>query len=70
MDGGPLDPPGATVDELEAWGAPQNAAFVAGLDALDIPATIDTGAGTHTWPYWERALHEAMPLLLGALGPD
>ena len=22
-------------------------------------------AGTHTWPYWERELHRALPLLLG-----
>ena len=36
---------------------------------LDIPVTVSAyGPGTHTWPYWERGLHEAMPMLLEALG--
>jgi S-formylglutathione hydrolase FrmB len=33
-----------------------------------VPATFDLyGAGTHSWPYWERELHRAMPELLAAL---
>jgi S-formylglutathione hydrolase FrmB len=24
--------------------------------------------GTHAWPYWERGLQEALPILLKALG--
>jgi S-formylglutathione hydrolase FrmB len=45
-----------------------NEADVERLDELDIPVTVDVyGAGTHTWPYWERGLHEAMPLLEDAL---
>jgi S-formylglutathione hydrolase FrmB len=65
---GPLD---AEIDQemadLEAWLEPQNEAFVARLEELGIPATVVAGAGTHTWPYWERGLHEALPLLLEAI---
>ncbi len=54
--------------DTEAWLFPQNEAFVARLEELAIPATVNVGPGTHTWPYWERGLHEAMPMLLEALG--
>jgi len=27
------------------------------------------GPATHDWPYWERELHRALPLLLDALRP-
>jgi S-formylglutathione hydrolase FrmB len=66
---GPLDPPGTTPDsyELEAWVAPQNEAFVARLEELGIPVTTVTGAGAHEWPYWQRGLHDALPMLLEAL---
>lgn len=64
---GPLDPPAATVDEVETWVAPQNEAFVARLAELGIPATVERGPGTHAWPYWERGFHRALPLLLTAL---
>ncbi len=67
-DPGPLDPSGAAHDALEARLAGQNEAFVARLHDLGIPATIDAyGAGTHSWPYWQRGLHAALPLLLAAL---
>lgn len=53
----------------EAWIAPQNEAFVARLEELGIPATVDAyGPGTHSWVYWERALHQSLPMLLEALG--
>jgi diacylglycerol O-acyltransferase / trehalose O-mycolyltransferase / mycolyltransferase Ag85 len=67
---GPLDPAGTTADsyELEAWVAPQNAAFVARLGELGMPVTAETGAGAHEWPYWEQGLHHALPMLLEALG--
>ena len=53
------------------WIAPQNDAFVARLGELGIPATVDAyGPGTHDWPYWERALHRSLPMLLEALGED
>jgi diacylglycerol O-acyltransferase / trehalose O-mycolyltransferase len=54
--------------DVEAWLYPQNEAFVARLGELAIPATVDVGPGTHSWPYWERGLHEAMPMLLEAVG--
>ena len=31
---------------------------------------MPTGPGTHDWPYWERALHESLPMLLEALGEE
>ncbi len=66
---GPLDAPGTAVDEVEAWLAGLNETFLERLAELGIGATVDAyGAGTHTWPYWERSLHRAMPLLLDALG--
>ena len=66
---GPLDDADAEFDDLEALLSGMNDAFIARLDELDIPVTVDAyGPGTHTWPYWERGLHEAMPMLLEALG--
>ena len=66
---GPLDASGTSADQLEAWIAPMNDTFVHQLAALNIPVTVDAyGAGTHTWPYWQRALHRSLPLLLKALG--
>jgi diacylglycerol O-acyltransferase / trehalose O-mycolyltransferase len=66
---GPLDPPGTPVSDLEVWIAPQNEAFVERLGELGIPVTVDAyGPGTHDWPYWERALHASLPMLLEALG--
>jgi S-formylglutathione hydrolase FrmB len=64
---GPLDPPEATNDDLEAWVAPQNEAFVARLEQLGIPVTVETGQGTHSWPYWQQSLRHALPSLLEAL---
>jgi diacylglycerol O-acyltransferase / trehalose O-mycolyltransferase len=47
-----------------------NVAFAARLRELGIDATTDFyGPGTHTWRYWERALHRSLPLLLRALRP-
>lgn len=65
---GPFDSPGREPDELEAKLAAMNEAFVARLAELGIPAAVDRyGAGTHAWPYWQRALHAALPVLLEAL---
>jgi S-formylglutathione hydrolase FrmB len=65
---GPLDAPGTAVDELEAWLAGMNETFIERLAELGIAATVDAyGPGTHTWPYWERSLNLAVPLLLDAL---
>jgi diacylglycerol O-acyltransferase/trehalose O-mycolyltransferase len=65
---GELDPPGSASDWVEEWVAELNAPFVARLDELGIPATIETGAGTHTWPYRDRSLRLALPMMLEALG--
>jgi S-formylglutathione hydrolase FrmB len=66
---GPLDAPGDTDEGREAWIAPQNEAFVERLDELGIDATIDDyGDGLHEWPYWERALHDSIPMLREGLG--
>jgi len=44
-------------------------ALAARLRALKIPAQFDFyGPGTHDWPYWQRDLHQAWPLLQHALG--
>ncbi len=38
------------------------------LAGAGVPAVVDDyGNGTHTWPYWQRELHKAMPMLLTAL---
>lgn len=66
---GPFDDDAVPAGDLEGWIAVQDATFVARLRELGIPVTVDAyGPGTHTWPYWERALHRAWPLLLKALG--
>ena len=64
---GPLDPEGTGPDDLEAWVAPQNEALAARLEELGIDATVESGSGTHTWPYWQQGLHHALPMLLEAL---
>ena len=68
---GPLDTGPANPGDAEAWIAKRNEAFVARLGELDIPVTVDAyGPGTHSWPYWERALHRSLPMLLAALGEE
>ena len=43
-------------------------AFVRRAQALGIPVRADLyGAGIHDWPYWQRELHRALPMLLGAI---
>ncbi|MDF3305113.1 alpha/beta hydrolase family protein [Rhodococcus sp. T2V] len=38
------------------------------LDTLGIPATVDfRDTGTHSWGYWQDALHESWPVLARAL---
>ena len=47
----------------------QNLALRARLQQLHIPFQADFyGPGTHTWPYWQRELHRAWPMLTHALG--
>jgi len=66
---GPFDVAGAARDDAESWIASQNETFVAKLAALGIPVTVDAyGAGTHNWPYFQRDLHNSLPLILKVLG--
>jgi diacylglycerol O-acyltransferase/trehalose O-mycolyltransferase len=66
---GPLDPPGAAVDEIEASIGAQNRALAQRLRAEGVDAQVDLyGAGTHNWVYWQRELHAALPLLASGLG--
>jgi diacylglycerol O-acyltransferase / trehalose O-mycolyltransferase len=68
---GPLDRPEAMAGgagQLEARIHALNLGFVARLQALEIPAQVNAyGPGTHDWPYWQRDLHQAPPLLLRSL---
>ncbi len=66
---GPLDTAGTSHDALESTLCVMNETFVARLAELAISATVNAyGRGTHTWPYWKRGLHDALPLLLDGLG--
>ncbi len=65
---GPLDSSGA-VSNGEDGLATVGQAFVHALAARHIPVTVYAyGAGTHSWPYWQRDLHRWLPLALKALG--
>ncbi|MFJ8820118.1 alpha/beta hydrolase [Amycolatopsis thermoflava] len=65
---GPLDPPGQS-DPLEPAALLTSKSFTDKLKRMGVPATVDYyGAGTHSWPYWERALHNSWPVLAPALG--
>jgi diacylglycerol O-acyltransferase/trehalose O-mycolyltransferase len=66
---GPLDPAGTAASTIESSLAAENAALAQRLRALKIPAQFGFyGPGTHDWPYWQRDLHQAWPLLQHALG--
>ena len=68
---GPLDSAGTAPSTIESALASENDAFAARLRALRIPAPFDFyGAGTQDWPYWQRDLHRAWPVLQHALGAD
>jgi diacylglycerol O-acyltransferase/trehalose O-mycolyltransferase len=65
---GPLDPAGTAASTTESSLAAENVALAGRLRALKIPAQLDFyGPGTHSWPYWQRDLHQAWPLLQHAL---
>jgi diacylglycerol O-acyltransferase / trehalose O-mycolyltransferase len=62
---GPLDPRGQEHDRIEPGVRRQSRAFAARLRDLGIDARTDFyGAGTHSWPYWQRELRRALPTLL------
>jgi S-formylglutathione hydrolase FrmB len=61
---GPLDAAGAGRDRIEPVVEGESRAFAARLRARGIPVATDFyGRGTHTWPYWERELRRALPVL-------
>lgn len=66
---GPLDPANRLPDGNENAVAEQNVAFVKHLEELGVPAQVELyGHGTHSWPYWQRELHNAWPMLSAAMG--
>jgi len=70
---GPLDLANGLGDTVNAMGLEAMTVTAARMfsdrvAALGIPARIDIGNGTHTWPYWQRALVTARPMILDALG--
>jgi diacylglycerol O-acyltransferase / trehalose O-mycolyltransferase len=66
---GPLDRSAHGTDRIERAVLRESRAFVSRLRQLDIPVDADFyGAGTHTWPYFQREFERALPTLLRALG--
>ena len=62
---GPFEEPGAQRDPIERAVDGESHAFVAALRRRGIPVRTDFyGPGIHDWPYWERELRRALPLLL------
>jgi diacylglycerol O-acyltransferase/trehalose O-mycolyltransferase len=62
---GPLDDAAGRRDMIEATVLGESRAFVKRLGQLNIPVHSDFyGPGTHTWPYWQRELRRALPILL------
>jgi diacylglycerol O-acyltransferase/trehalose O-mycolyltransferase len=65
---GPLDPPDARPDSLEQFLGGQSVALADELRAKHVRVRTDFyGAGRHAWPYWERALHRSLPMLVRAI---
>jgi S-formylglutathione hydrolase FrmB len=65
---GPLDPPDAGFDGLEQLLGEQSVAVAERLRETGVAVRTDFyGAGRHTWPYWERALHRSFPMLVRAI---
>lgn len=68
---GVFDPSGTPSDGLEGYALQSAQAFVDHLNELGGNVTADLyGDGTHTWPYWERELHRAFPILMQAIGAE
>jgi S-formylglutathione hydrolase FrmB len=62
---GPLDPPTKGFDPIENGVHAMSLSFHERLLSLGIPHIWnDYGPGTHTWPYWQRDLSEAMPSVM------
>jgi S-formylglutathione hydrolase FrmB len=55
-------------DPTEAEVGAETRAFVRRARTLRIPVHADLyPGGTHSWPYWQRELRRALPMLLGAI---
>ncbi len=66
---GPLDSSKSSVpDQTEVQVHRSLVSMARALANSHVPAVVDDyGGGTHTWPYWQRELHKAMPMLMAAL---
>jgi diacylglycerol O-acyltransferase/trehalose O-mycolyltransferase len=59
---------GAKHDAIEAEVGAESRAFDRRAEALNMSVAADLyRGGTHDWPYWQRELHLALPLLLAPL---
>ncbi|GGL24669.1 alpha/beta hydrolase [Planomonospora parontospora] len=66
---GPLDDPSAARDDGEATLLAQSQEFARRAGKAGLEVTTDFyGPGTHSWPYWRRALERSLPLLMDAVG--
>jgi S-formylglutathione hydrolase FrmB len=67
---GPLDDSNSTVGgAIEVPIGVTNIAFRKRLRELAIPVTAHLyGPGTHSWPYWNREMKSAWPLIMRAIG--
>jgi S-formylglutathione hydrolase FrmB len=62
---GPLDPPDKVFDPIEYGVHDMSVSLHQRLLSLGIPHTWnDYGPGTHSWPYWQRDLTEALPSMM------
>ncbi|MEO5878057.1 MAG: alpha/beta hydrolase family protein [Streptosporangiaceae bacterium] len=64
---GPLDALPRDDDVVEALMSTVGLMFAGKLSKRGIPAVTHFYDGSHGWPYWERELHAALPVLLDAL---
>jgi S-formylglutathione hydrolase FrmB len=65
---GPFEDGTGENDDLEAEIGAETRAFVNRARARGVAVEADLyGPGSHSWPYWQRELHRALPLLLGAI---
>ena len=67
--GGPAgdDPGNPGAYGVEAFVLQLNVSFLRALRLAGVPYHVDVYPGYHDWPYWERALHWALPQLVDAI---
>ena len=66
---GRLDAAGTSSDDIETSLYAENEAFAKRLKEVGVDAQIRLyGDGTHDWPYWQRELGIAWPMLTRAMG--